>query len=64
MLLFAFEKHLMWSRQNANGGTSFYYYSDEITWIAGALALAWLIWFLVRRFRRARDPAPPFRTSG
>ena len=54
MLLFALEKHLMWFHQNADGGTSYYYYYDAITWIVGALALAWLIWFLVRRYRRAR----------
>lgn len=42
----------MWSRRNADGGTTEYYYSDEITWVVGALALAWLTWFLIARYRR------------
>lgn len=44
----------MWSRADGSGGTISYYYSDEITWIVGALALAWLTWFLVSRYLRAR----------
>ena len=44
----------MWSRADGKGGTISYYYSDEITWIVGALALAWLTWFLVSRYLRAR----------
>ena len=63
MLLFVLAKHLMWSRRNSDGGTSFYYYYDEITWIVGALALAWLIWFLVRRYRRARALRRPLQPS-
>ncbi len=54
MFILALGRHLIWSRPNGNGGTSYYYYYDEITWIVGALALAWLTWFLVRRYRRAR----------
>ena len=54
MLLFAVARHLIYSRLNADGGRSDYYYYDAITWIVGALALAWLIWFLVRRYRQAR----------
>jgi hypothetical protein len=54
MFIFALGKHLMWSRPDGNGGTTFYYYYDEYTWIVGALALAWLSWIIVRRYRRAR----------
>ena len=43
----------MWSRPDGRGGTLTYYYYDEITWIVGALALAWLTWFFVNRYRRA-----------
>lgn len=64
MLILVLGKHLMWSRPNGNGGTNFYYYYDEITWIVGALALAWLTWFLVRRYRRMRAlRRPPRRTD-
>ena len=52
MLLFG--KHLLWSRTNADGGTTSYYYSDAITWIVLALALAWLTYYLVRGYLRAR----------
>ena len=61
MLILVLEKHLMWFRPNGNGGTNFYYYYDEITWIVGALALAWLVWFFVRRYRRARALRRPPR---
>jgi hypothetical protein len=54
MLLIALGKHLVWSRPNDRGGTDYYYYYDEITWVVGALALAWVAWFCVRRYRRAR----------
>jgi hypothetical protein len=47
-------RHVMWSRPDGRGGTITYYYSDEITWIVGALALAWLTWFFVGRYMRAR----------
>jgi len=54
MLLFAVARHLIYTRLNADGGKSDYYYYDAITWVVGALALAWLLGFLVRRYRRAR----------
>jgi hypothetical protein len=63
MLILIFEKHLMWFRPNGNGGTNFYYYYDEYTWVAGALALAWLIWYLVSRYRRARALRRPPRCA-
>ena len=40
---------------DGRGGTITYYYSDEITWIVVTLALAWLTWFLVSRYMRARS---------
>jgi hypothetical protein len=54
MNAFALERHLVWSRPNESGGTTTLYYYDEITWAVAALALAWLVWFLVRRYRRER----------
>jgi hypothetical protein len=54
MSLFIFGKHLIWFRHNADGGTTSYFYFDEITWLVGGLALAWLTWFLLKRYRRAR----------
>lgn len=52
MLLLVLGKH-EWKVSDASGTTT-YYYSDEITWIVVALALAWLTWFLVSRYMRAR----------
>ena len=64
MGLFILDKHLIWSGPNADGGLSFYYYYDAITWIVGGLALAWLTWVLVRRYLRARAlKRPPRRTN-
>jgi hypothetical protein len=54
MFILILGKHLVWSRPDGRGGTITYYYNDAITWIVGGLALAWLAWFLVRRYRRAR----------
>ena len=54
MYLFNFDRHLIWSGPNADGGLSFYYYYDAITWVVGGLALAWLTWVLVTRYLRAR----------
>jgi hypothetical protein len=54
MSVLSFEKHFMWTRLDGNGGTTTYYYYDEVTWIVGALVLAWLTWFFVRRYLRAR----------
>ncbi len=54
MFLLVFGKHLIWSHTNADGGTTSYYYYDAITWVAAALALLWLTWFLVSRYRKAR----------
>jgi hypothetical protein len=54
MILLLLGKHWMWSGSDGRGGTITYYYSDEMTWVVGALALAWLTWFFVNRYRRAR----------
>lgn len=53
MLILILKPHRMWSISDGSGTTT-YYYSDEITWIVGGLALAWLIWFLVSRYMRAK----------
>lgn len=63
MLIFFLGKHLIWSRSDSSGTSSLYYY-DEVTWVVAALALAWLTWFLVRRYRRLRAlRRPPRRTN-
>jgi hypothetical protein len=54
MFLLVLGKHWMWSGSDGSGGTITYYYYDEITGIVGGLALAWLTWFLVSRYMRAR----------
>src|SRR5215213_1275871 len=61
MTIFVMGQHLVWSRSDGNGGTIFYYYYDAITWVVAALALAWLAWLLVRRYRRARALRRPAR---
>lgn len=48
------ERHPMFSRPDGNGGTLVYYYYDEVTWVVAALALVWLTWFVVARYRRRR----------
>jgi hypothetical protein len=60
-ILILLGRHLMWARPDGRGGTITYYYYDEITWIVGALALAWLTWFLLRRHRLARKLRRPPR---
>jgi hypothetical protein len=54
MSAFALGRYLMWSRPDGNGGTIYYYYHDWMTWVAGATALAWLVWWLVSRYRHER----------
>jgi hypothetical protein len=54
MLLLVFSKHLMFVRSDGRGGSISYYYYDEMIWVVAALALAWLTWFLVRRYRWTR----------
>jgi hypothetical protein len=54
MILFILARHLIWSRQNGDGGTSSYYYYDSYIWIVAAVAFAWLAWFLLSRYGRAR----------
>ena len=42
------------SVRNADGTTTTYTYSHEITWIVVAVAVAWLTWYLVIRYRQAQ----------
>ena len=60
--MFAFAKHPIVSYSDGRGGTITYYYYDEYTWIVAALALAWLTWYLVSRYRRARAMRRPPRS--
>ena len=54
MGLFIFGK-LTWSRPDGNGGTFFYYYYyDAITWLVAAIAIAWVAWLVISRYRNAR----------
>jgi hypothetical protein len=54
MLLLVLGRHLMWSRTNADGGTTSYYYYDAFTWLMASIVLLWLTYFFVRRYLRAR----------
>lgn len=54
MLLFIIEKHLIWSRTNADGGTTSYYYYDWITWLVVGLILLSLTLVLIRAYLRTR----------
>jgi hypothetical protein len=62
MILFFFKTY-SYSRSDGRGGTITYTYSDQYTWIVAALALAWLTWFLVSRYRRARALRRPPRRA-
>ncbi len=61
MLLTALERHVLYSRPDGGGGTITYYYYDEVTWAVLALALAWVVWLLLRRHMRARRVRRPPR---
>ena len=54
ILLLILGKHLVWIRSDGRGGSTTFYYDDEVTWLVAALALSWLTWFLVSRYLRAR----------
>lgn len=61
-LLLVFARHFMWSHVNSDGGTTTYYYDDEITWLLSAVAVFLVSWFLLSRYlraRRLRRPASP-----
>ncbi len=61
--MFILKEHLLWVSRNADGETTYHYYYDEYTWIALALALAWLAWFLTRRYIRERALRRPPRRA-
>jgi hypothetical protein len=55
MILFLLAKHpILGPYSDGHGGTITYCYYDAITWVVGAFALAWVTWFLVSRYMRAR----------
>lgn len=63
MLILILRAHT-WSHLDGRGWTITYFYHDEITWVVGALAVAWLTWFLVSRYLRARAlRRPPRRVN-
>lgn len=62
-LLLLFDEHLLWSRRNPDGGTTYFYYYDVYTWAVAGLALVWLVWFFVARYLRARAGRRPPRRS-
>ena len=49
MFILTLGRHRLWS-----GPDGTWYYYDEAIWIAAAIALAWLAWFFVRSYLRAR----------
>lgn len=52
--LIQFGRRAMWSVSDGHGRTTTHYYYDAITWAVGAVAVAWVVWMLVRRYRRRR----------
>lgn len=54
MISFILAEHPILTISDGHGGTITYSYYDSYTWIVGALALAWILWFLIRRYRRAQ----------
>ena len=63
MLLLLLKEHLILVRSDGNGGLIRYYYYDEITWVVGALAVIWIAWMLIRRYRRSRAQHRPRRDA-
>ena len=61
MLMLLLEKHVMWSRPDGRGGTIYYHYYDQVTWVILALAAIWIAWLLIRRYRRLRALRRPPR---
>src|SRR6185295_8791294 len=61
MFLLILERHLLLSRSDGHGGTVMYYYYDVYTWIVAAIALAWIVWFIVSKALRARRLRRPAR---
>ena len=61
MLLLILERHLIFSRSDGRGGTIQYYYYDQITWVVAALAVAWVVWLVIRRYRYLRTVRRPRR---
>jgi hypothetical protein len=54
MILIVLAQHPILSRSDGHGVTTTYYYYDAYAWIVGALALAWLAWYLISRYMQAR----------
>jgi hypothetical protein len=63
VMLILLAQHPLFSRPDGKGGVLYYSYYDVITWIVGAVALAWLIWYLLRRYRAARALRRPPRRA-
>jgi hypothetical protein len=63
MLLAALERPILYSRPDGNGRTIVYHYYYEVTWVVLALALAWVVWLLLRRHMRARRARRPPRRN-
>jgi hypothetical protein len=60
MFIAALERHLIW--RSADGLTA-RYYDDRITWVVAAVALAWVVWLVVRASVRARRMRRPPRRA-
>jgi hypothetical protein len=54
MLLLILKEHIIFSRQDGHGGTITYHYYDSVTWVVAAVAVLWIAWLLIRRYRRLR----------
>ena len=49
MFILILGRHLLWS-----GPEGTWWYDDAVTWVTAVLVLAWLAWFFVSRYLRAR----------
>jgi hypothetical protein len=61
MLLLILKGHIIWSRPDGRGGTIYYHYYDQVTWVVTALAVLWIAWLLIRKYRRLRALRRPPR---
>lgn len=53
MWLFFFEIIIFWAEKIV-GRTEYQYVYSSITWVVAILAVIWLVWYFVERFRRAK----------
>jgi hypothetical protein len=63
LLTLTLGRYEVWSRSDGRGGTTTFYYYDEVTWLIGALALLFVVWLVLRAYQRARAFRRPSPTN-